>query len=75
MYLCNIYNKSKYNDYITIVLTYSDTNPAFFFFFKKNCFLKAVKNPHIPMYSLKLFWRYFIDQSKEFYEQRRSKFL
>ena len=74
MYLCNIYNKSKYNDYITIVLTYSDTNPAFFLK-KETCFLKAVKNPHIPMNSLKFFWRYFIDRSKEFYEQRRSKFL
>ena len=61
MYLCNIYNKSKYNDYITIVLTYSDTNPAFFFFKKKKtCFLKAVKNPHIPMNSqifLEIFYR------------------
>ena len=45
MYLCNIYNKSKYNDYITIVLTYSDTNPAFFFFLKKNLFFKSSKKP------------------------------
>ena len=62
MYLFNIFNEPKDNNYITTILTWLDTNPPSFL----HMYFRTVKTSSIPSNSLLYLRKYLVHHNKDY---------